>query len=66
MKYREFGKTGAKVSAFGMGCMRMPTYTNEAGETKVDRPKAIEMIHRAVEGGVNYFDTAYVYHNEES
>lgn len=66
MQYRQFGKTGVKVSAFGMGCMRMPTYTDGEGQVKVDRPKAVAMIRRAAEGGVNYFDTAYVYHNEES
>ena len=66
MQYRQFGKTGARVSAFGMGCMRMPTYTDGEGQVKVDRPKAVAMIRRAAEGGVNYFDTAYVYHNEES
>jgi predicted aldo/keto reductase-like oxidoreductase len=66
MKYRPYGKTGKEASVFGMGCMRMPTYTDEQGQTKVDRPKAIAMIHRAIEGGVTYFDTAYVYHNEES
>jgi len=66
MQYRSFGPKGHQVSAFGMGCMRMPTVKNEDGIEKVDRPEAIRMIRRAIEGGVTYFDTAYVYHNQES
>lgn len=66
MKYRNFGKSEEQMSAFGMGCMRLPTYTDAEGNTKIDRPKAIAMMRRAVEGGVTYFDTAYVYHNQES
>ena len=51
-----------KLSLLGMGCMRLPT--NENG--KIDKEKTREMVALAIENGVNYFDTAYPYHNGES
>ena len=65
MQYRNYGKTGRQVSAFGMGCMRLPRIIN-ANEARVDREKAYELIRYAVDHGVNYFDTAYGYHNMTS
>jgi len=59
MKYRTLGKTNAKVSALGFGAMRLPTKGNESD---VDEAQSIEMIRYAVDRGVNYVDTAYVYH----
>ncbi len=59
MKYRTLGKTGAMVSALGFGAMRLPTKGQEAD---VDEAAAVEMIRYAVDHGVNYLDTAYVYH----
>jgi predicted aldo/keto reductase-like oxidoreductase len=59
MKYRTIGKTGETVSALGFGAMRLPNLGKEAD---VDEPAAIEMIRYAVDQGVNYVDTAYVYH----
>ena len=56
MQYRDYGKTGMKVSAFGMGCMRLPSKGNE-----VDFDESIRMIRYAVDHGVNYFDTAFTY-----
>jgi hypothetical protein len=53
---------GENVSVLGFGCMRFPL--TEDG--KIDREKSAEMFDAAIKGGVNYFDTAYVYHNEES
>jgi len=61
MRYRDFGKTGYKVSALGFGAMRLPM----KGE-HVDEEKATAVIHRAFELGVNYLDTAYFYCNHES
>lgn len=61
MKYREFGKTGKKISALGMGCMRLPM----EGE-HVDKEKAVALIRRAIELGINYFDTGKIYCNGES
>lgn len=65
MQYREFGKTGVKVSALGLGCMRLPCVSKD-DKWLVDQDKAIELIHRAGELGVNYIDTAYGYHDGES
>ena len=62
MQYTTLGeRTGLKVSVLGFGAMRLPM----TGE-KVDRTKAIPMIHRAFEMGVNYIDTAVGYCNADS
>ncbi|MBR2370976.1 MAG: aldo/keto reductase [Clostridia bacterium] len=61
MKYRSFGKLGITRSAFGIGCMRFPMITNENGEKVVDEELAIRIIRTAIDKGVNYIDTAYVY-----
>ena len=61
MKYRKNEKNGDMLSALGFGCMRLPTKGNG-----VDEARAIEMIRNAIENGVNYFDTAYVYHGGKS
>ncbi len=61
MKYREFGKTGLKVSALGFGLMRLPTRGNKfLGRVKTE--ETINLIRRSIDQGVNYFDSAYVYH----
>ncbi len=60
MIYREFGKTGVKVSILGFGAMRLPI-VEKNGEKHVDEEKSIEMIHKAFSYGVNYIDTAYPY-----
>lgn len=64
MQYRTFGKLDWKVSALGFGAMRLPTVDGKAGN--IDQAKVDAMIHRAIEAGVNYFDTAYVYHEQQS
>ena len=43
MNYREFGKTGEKISALGFGCMRFPEY-QEGEKNFVDQDKVDEMI----------------------
>jgi predicted aldo/keto reductase-like oxidoreductase len=65
MQYVEFGKTGAKVSRLGMGCMRLPAH-EENGKTIFDEDKGIALVHRAIELGVNYFDTAPYYCDKQS
>ena len=60
MKYRKFGSTGFKVSALGLGCMRLPT--KKLMPLQADMPKSIKLIKSAVDKGINYIDTAWVYH----
>ena len=59
MKYRTMGKLGIRASAFGLGCMRFNGPAS--GDSTIDEEKAISLIRRAVDGGVTYIDTAYVY-----
>ena len=65
MIYNELGKTGLKVSRFGMGCMRLPQIELTDGTKGIDQEQTNEMIRYAIENGVNYFDTAYVYGGSE-
>ncbi len=46
----------------GFGCMRLP----EGPDGKIDREHAQRMVDYAFENGINYFDTAWMYHNGES
>jgi aryl-alcohol dehydrogenase-like predicted oxidoreductase len=56
MKTRKLGNTGLDISAIGLGCMSMsPVY----GPT--DDPSSIATIHRALELGINFLDTADIY-----
>ena len=65
MLYVDFGKTGAKVSRLGMGCMRLPAYEKD-GKTIYDEEKGSALIVRAAELGVNYFDSAPYYCDQMS
>ncbi len=65
MLYRDLGRTGYKVSQLGFGAMRLPMI-GEGEEARIDREKAIPMIHAAFEAGVNYIDTAVGYCNQDS
>ena len=64
MKYRTMGKLGIRASAFGLGCMRFNGAPS--GDSVIDEQKAISLIRRAIDGGVTYLDTAYVYLNKTS
>jgi len=57
MRYKTFGKTGKKVSVLGFGGMRFDPKDEEG---------AIRTVHRAVEFGINYFDTAPGYCDDKS
>ncbi|MCS6830507.1 MAG: aldo/keto reductase [Armatimonadota bacterium] len=65
MEYRAFGDTGVQVSRLGFGAMRLPMIERD-GQKVVDEEKAIAMIHRAFELGVNYIDTAWFYCDGQS
>jgi len=65
MQYVEYGKTGVTVSRLGMGCMRLPTREHD-GKTEFDKEAGIALIHRAIELGVTYFDTAPYYCDKQS
>ena len=60
MLYRQLNKTGIDLSILGFGCMRLPTLDHKP--EKIDYPKASQMLHYAIDHGVNYVDTAYFYH----
>ncbi|MBQ2948143.1 MAG: aldo/keto reductase [Clostridia bacterium] len=62
MEFAMLEKIGAKPSRLGFGCMRFPL--NDQGG--IDEPRAEAMLDRAYKAGVNYFDTAYFYHNRTS
>ena len=61
MHYRNF-KDGIRLSALGMGNMRLPT--DASGE--IDYTKGKEIIDYAYKNGINYYDTAYIYHGGKS
>lgn len=65
MQYRDFGRTGEKVSALGFGTMRLPLKDKDR-PSSIDEEKAVKMIRHAIDMGVNYVDTAYFYHDGES
>lgn len=63
MKYRNFTKDNLSVSQLGFGCMRFPTLDDK--ET-INKEESTNMLDYAIDNGVNYIDTAFPYHNEQS
>lgn len=61
MIYKNF--SDLKLSSLGMGCMRLPVLDND---NNVDIEAVKEMVAYAIKNGVNYFDTAWGYHNGNS
>jgi aryl-alcohol dehydrogenase-like predicted oxidoreductase len=53
MKYNQLGPTNIRISEVSLGCMSLPT----------DENKATAIVNRALDLGINYFDTADIYHD---
>jgi predicted aldo/keto reductase-like oxidoreductase len=60
MIYKAF--QGEHLSALGLGAMRLPT----AADGSIDKTATAEMVAYAMQNGVNYYDTAWGYHNGQS
>jgi len=61
MIYKNFRDSSIKLSTLGFGGMRFPTV-----DGKIDEAASMKLMERAIEGGINYFDTGYFYHSGES
>ena len=59
MQYRQFGKLDWRVSALGFGAMRLPVMNGEYAN--INEPEATRMLHYAIDHGVNYVDSCWLY-----
>ncbi len=62
MLYNDF--QGIKLSALGMGNMRLPVFDGD--DSKIDKDTVKEMFKYCMDSGINYYDTAYGYHGGNS
>jgi len=64
MNYKILGKTGIKTSIIGFGAMRLPK--ENVGSEIIDEAEAIRVIRHAIDNGINFIDTAYIYEGSEN
>ena len=62
MIYRDF--QDIRLSALGFGAMRLPVIDGD--DSRIDEAAALRMVDTAMEKGINYYDTAWGYHGENS
>ncbi len=63
LEYRKWDKLGIETSLLGFGCMRLPLIE---GTSDIDEKAAIDIIRYGIDHGINYIDTAYMYHDGAS
>jgi len=66
MQYRTFGRLDWRVSALGFGCARFPTVNGKEFDPEINEAEAVAMLRYAIDRGVNYVDTAAIYHGGNS
>ena len=62
MIYKDYKRD--RLSALGLGCMRLPTVNGVYAD--IDKEAVKEMVAYAMEHGINYYDTAWGYHEGNS
>jgi aryl-alcohol dehydrogenase-like predicted oxidoreductase len=65
MEQRRLGNSGLEVSAIGLGCMSIGIADVYTSSTQ-DETKAVELVRRALDLGINFLDTANIYGDSES
>lgn len=63
MQYKDY-RHNIKLSRLGMGVMRLPV--KDGNDALIDYEKAKHLIDLCMEQGINYYDTAYIYHGGKS
>ena len=68
MTYRVNPRNGDKISVLGFGCMRFPTipHPEDSSVSIIDEENAYKLVDYAWSHGINYYDTAYFYHDGAS
>jgi len=64
MEIRRYKDSNEYISLLGFGGLRLPMI--KGSQYEIDKEEAFEMVDYAISNGINYFDTAYGYHNGKS
>ncbi|MGD0804642.1 MAG: aldo/keto reductase [Candidatus Bathyarchaeia archaeon] len=64
MKFRKMGSLGWEVSALGFGCMRLPP--RRINKLRAETDESVKIIRHGIDLGINYLDSAWVYHLGDS